>query len=134
MKEIVKPIEGFDGYFISNLGKVYSNLGKGRRDRRTRVDLYEISPRPTKKGYLRVCMRNLENNKRVDKYIHRLVASHFIENPYDKKVVNHIDCDKSNNHITNLEWVTTLENIRHAMTIGSLGRDKETGRFIKKQS
>ena len=134
MEEIIKPIEGFDGYFISNLGKVYSNLGKGRRDRSIRVELYEVKPRPGRTGYMRVYMRDSQTNKRVDRYIHRLVASHFIENIHNKRIVNHIDSDRSNNRMDNLEWVTTLENIEHAMTFGSLERDSSTGRYQRKVS
>lgn len=134
MEEIIKPIEGFDGYFISNLGKVYSNLGKGRRDRSIRVELYEVKPRPNRTGYMRVYMRDSQTNKRVDRYIHRLVASHFIENIHNKRIVNHIDSDRSNNRMDNLEWVTVLENIEHAMTFGSLERDSSTGRYQRKVS
>lgn len=77
-------------------------------------------------------MRNVELDKRLDKYVHRLVASHFIPNPHNKKVVNHIDCDRSNNHIDNLEWVTTKENLAHAMTVGSLRRNEQSGRYERK--
>lgn len=123
-------ISGFDGYYISNDGKVYSDLGKGNRNRNRRVPLYEIRGRKTKSGYLRVYLRD-KNWKRVDKYIHRLVAEHFMENPLNKKEVNHLDLDRSNNDISNLEWATRAENIHYAMTYGMLSRD-EKGRFINK--
>ena len=44
-------------------------------------------------------MRNSVTNKRMDRYVHRLVAEHFIPNPENKRVVNHIDTDRSNNHL-----------------------------------
>ena len=75
---MLKEIKGYSGYFISEDGKVYCNLGKGRRDRSKTVDLYEIKPRVTKNGYLRIYARNVDTNKRTDLYIHRLVAQYFI--------------------------------------------------------
>ena len=128
---IIKPIYDFDGYFISDTGDVYCNLGKGRRIDKvdTRVAMYKIKPRPTKNGYMRVYMRQTSTNKRKDMYIHRLVATYFVSNPYNKNVVNHIDCDRSNNNSSNLEWVTTKENVAYAMELNHLKRDKTTGRF-----
>lgn len=124
----IKPIIDFDGYYISDEGKVYSDLGKGCRDRAKRVELYEIKPRLTKNGYCRVCMRQQSTNKRVDKYIHRLVAEYFIPNPLNKKVVNHLDCNKQNNHVLNLEWCTYKENNDYAESLGRVKRDV-LGRF-----
>ena len=128
----IKQIEGFSGYFISSDGKVYCNLGKGNRGNGRTVELYEIKGRPTKNGYLRVYMRRDSDNKRVDMYIHRIVATHFLNNPYNHKYVNHIDCNRQNNDCRNLEWVTARQNINHAMLVGNLDRDIYTGRYKRK--
>lgn len=68
------------------------------------------------KGYLSVGLRKFENNRSIQTLykIHRLVAFYFIPNPKHYPVVNHIDGNKQNNIVTNLEWVTVGENTRHA--------------------
>ena len=75
-------------------------------------------------------MRNAITNKRVDKYIHRLVSEYFLDNPKNKKIVNHKDCNRSNNIVSNLEWVTSKENIEYAMKMGNLKRCENTGRML----
>lgn len=65
------------------------------------------------KGYPHVC---LENKK--TKTVHRIVAETFIPNPENKPQVNHIDGNKQNNNVDNLEWVTNKENMDHAVRIG----------------
>ena len=62
-------------------------------------------------GYMRVslCKKGLKRSHRV----HQLVASAFIDNPYEYTEVNHIDLNKSNNNVENLEWCTRSENMLH---------------------
>ena len=90
-----------NNYKISNYGRVYSVKNNSI-----------INGYITKKGYHRV---NLYKNGKSHSYaIHRLVALHFIPNPGQKNEVNHINGNKSNNKVENIEWVTTLENTHHA--------------------
>lgn len=101
MKEVWKDIEAYEGlYQISNLGRVkslYTNtILKGCKD---------------KKGYLKVIL--CKNSIKSTKKFHRLVAESFIPNPENKPEVNHIDEDKTNNKVSNLEWMTTKENSNH---------------------
>ena len=62
-------------------------------------------------GYLQVVIRN--NGKKKYMRVHRLVAEHFIPNPNNLPQVNHIDGDKTNNHVNNLEWTDNKTNTQH---------------------
>ena len=95
----------FDDYYISNLGRVYSL--------KTNKMLTAID---NGKGYLSVPIRLNGKQKRC--YVHRLVAKAFIPNPDNLPQVNHIDGNKSNNNVNNLEWVTRKENTQHALKNG----------------
>ena len=94
-------------------------------------DLYEINKNgdvrnaKTKKlivgdinncGYYRVALYNQGQSKKY--FRHRLVAEHFLDKPEGKDFVNHIDGDKSNNSLENLEWVSQSENEKHAFANG----------------
>lgn len=112
--EKFKLIEGYDHYLVSTWGKIY------RIDKAFQVEndyqhmtrkLSELSTEETSKGYLRVYLS--KNGKRKHHKVHRLVAQAFIPNPENKPQINHIDGNKQNNSITNLEWVTDAENKEH---------------------
>jgi hypothetical protein len=111
--EIWKTIEGFENYQVSNLGNVKS-FQRGK--------IKILKRRITKLGYDRVCLRN--ENLIKDQFVHRLVAKAFLNNdPNNFKIeVNHIDGNKLNNCVDNLEWCTTLENLLHSY---KLGRNKK---------
>lgn len=110
MEEIWKNIEGYPNYQISSIGRVKSlerNIVKGRGG------LYKIEEKILKggkdgKGYLFVHL--YKNRKQKNYYIHRLVASAFLDNPNNLLEVNHKDEDKTNNQLTNLEWCTSQYN------------------------
>lgn len=70
------------------------------------------------KGYIQAPIYRNNSKKRINKTIHRIVAETFIPNPENKSQVNHIDCDKTNNKKSNLEWNTQEENMRHAKDNG----------------
>lgn len=96
--EIFKDIQGYDGYQISNLGRIWSD----------RSQKY-LALTPNNTGYIQVKMI-ANNGKRKNELVHRLVALTFIDNPDKKPEVNHIDRDITNNCVSNLEWVTKSEN------------------------
>ena len=80
-----------------------------------------ISTRPDKDGYFRIVL--WIDSKRKNFLVHRLIAEHFIPNSENKPQINHIDGNKQNNSISNLEWVTLSENRRHAFETGlQIGR------------
>ena len=126
---MIKAIPDYEGYFIEDNGTVWCNLGKGNRRNNKTTEMYEIKGRPNKSGYLRVYMRNSLTNKRVDKYIHRLVAEMFIPKIIGKTYVNHKDCNRTNNNVDNLEWCTQKENTEQTERLLHIIRDNK-GRFI----
>ena len=105
--EMWKTIEGFENYKVSNLGNIKITANSFSRKEKN------LKPLKTKKGYFRVGL--YKNKKCHFKSIHRLVAKCFIDNPENKKQVNHIDGDKSNNAVNNLEWCSYRENMNHAI-------------------
>jgi hypothetical protein len=118
MKEIWKDLKEFeDGYQISNFGFIRSkeriiDYGWKKSKRKSKI----LKTRAGKLGYPYTII-SLNNNRKTVK-IHRLVAIHFIENLENKPQVNHIDGNKQNNHYSNLEWVTSKENVAHAYKTG----------------
>lgn len=91
-----------------------------------------LKGRLTKSGYLQVSLKIDETNKFSNRYIHRLVAIYWIDNPEDKREVNHKDGNKENNNINNLEWVTPSENQKHRHSIGiNKTSNRRVGKFTK---
>lgn len=131
MEETVKPIPGFEGYFISSLGKVYCNLGRGSRRNGRIVETYEVKGRPTKNYYPRVYMRSIVDGKRYDRYVHRLVGEAFVPKPSPEcRHVNHRNRRRQDNRMENIEWVTQRQNNEYAVKVGHRIKDAVTGRFV----
>jgi hypothetical protein len=110
MNELWKPCVGFENYYeISTLGRVRNVKGNFARNCKVNI----LKTNLCKQGYprIRFCVAQ---KKRTFK-IHRLVAKAFIDNPRNLPEVNHIDRNKQNNRITNLEWCTRSENQFHAI-------------------
>lgn len=126
--EFLKPINDFTGYYISDDGNAYCDLGKGCRNKSNRVPIYKLNPRVTRNGYLRIYARRDSTGEREDLYIHRLVAEAFISNPLNKPIVNHINTLRNKNNVENLEWSTSKENNEYTFEIGHVHRDSK-GRY-----
>ena len=129
MREIEewRDIEGFDGYQVSSLGNIKSldrvdSLGHHRKEK-------ILKPVKTKIGYLGVAL--CKDGKRDFYTIHRLVANAFIPNPNNLETVNHINEIKTDNRVSNLEWMTMRDNKRYSSAI-SVNQFTLDGRFIRR--
>jgi len=93
-----------------------------------------VNPKVDSVGYLKVHL--FIDKQRFERRVHRLVAQYFIPNPSKLPMVNHIDGDKTNADINNLEWVTPLENSRHALQTGLLrvGEDHLSAKITEAQA
>lgn len=99
LQEIWKDVEGFEGlYQVSIWGRIRSVNGI-------------LKPYKNKKGYLKIGL--YKDGKCYKKRVSRLIANTFIPNPYGLPEVNHIDGNKENNSISNLEWVDGETNRKH---------------------
>lgn len=134
MKEIWKPLKGYEGYYeISNLGKVKSI--KRYKKNKSKLQIVEekilsLYTNP-KNGYVYVYL--CKDGKYKNVRLHRLVAENFIDNKNNYPQVNHIDGDKTNNVVSNLEWCTASYNIKdlHKRN-GTYMKDKEIIESYKK--
>lgn len=113
-----------DNYFVDREGRIWNKQGK------------EKAQFISKDGYPQVVI--WKNNKGTFKLVHRFVAKAFIPNPENKPCVNHIDGNKANNKVENLEWVTYSENTLHALEMGlkvpEQGEDVHNAKITNEQA
>jgi len=129
-KEIWQDIKGYEGYYqISNkgrlkvLGAYIKNLGNFANGYLKKVNIKEIAV--DRNGY---CITKLcRDGKCRPRKIHRLVAQAFLPNPKNLPQVNHIDGNKENNSVENLEWISARDNIIHAWETGLKNNDHLKG-------
>ena len=114
-----KPVKGFDGYEVSNTGRVRS-VDRVRRVKDSHGGVMyrrdkgkELTPTGNGKGYLIVGLSDAER-KAKNVYVHRIVAEAFCQRKHGKNVVNHKDRNTKNNCAENLEWLTVKENVRYS--------------------
>lgn len=118
-KEIWKPVieEGFEGFYeVSNLGRIRSTdriVESKRGPLKYKGKL--LSPSPNSDGYLTVNL--CKSGKKKNVKVHQVVAKAFIPNPNNFPEVNHIDENKANNQVTNLEWCTRKHNMNHGTAL-----------------
>jgi len=99
------PVLGLNNYEVSNTGKI-----------RSIKSMKSVAIFKRESGY--ICTGLFHNKRPIQKLVHRLVAEAFISNPENKRTVNHLDDDKTNNNDWNLAWATYSENNKHAYSIG----------------
>ena len=98
-KEVWHNIEGYPDYMISNIGRVKSNKFAMPKLLKLHIDRY---------GYASVCL--YKDNIQTRIFVHKLVAEAFIPNPNNLETINHIDHNKLNNTVENLEWLSRESN------------------------
>ncbi len=106
-RERWKPVVDYeDLYLVSNTGKV-----KGLKFNK------ELKQSLSVKGYLMVTLYRSDDEK-LHTGVHRVVARAFLKNPKNKTQINHIDSNRTNNILSNIEWCTPKENIQHMIKFG----------------
>lgn len=126
-------LKGYDNFYeISNYGEIKSinRFVRSSTGRKRFVMGRMIKQKHNKDGYQFVTLS--KNGQLQNHYVHRLVAETFIPNPANKPQVNHIDGNKTNNFINNLEWVSVSENAKHAYKNGLSSNIGATHSFAQK--
>ena len=129
MKEIWKQIKGYEGHYeVSNFGNVKSikRIVNGNKRQKIKTIPEKLLAKRKIGEYLAVILAKERHNKSF--LVHRLVAINFIPNPENKKEVNHLDSNPSNNHVSNLNWATISENRDHTVQQNRHAKGDKCGR------
>lgn len=116
--EVFKLVNWNNNYLVTSYGRMFKKVNG---------IFIESNYYKTRWGYLEVY-----TSKEITKFVHRIVALHFLENPRKLNEINHIDGNKLNNHYDNLEWCTHQENVIHAFRNG-LNKHSESSGVPKRQ-
>lgn len=112
VKELWKPLLEYKGIEVSSIGRIRKATNKSRKER-----ILTEFPKD-RDGYYRCSVQRLDGTW-TSQPVHRLVAKAFIPRTKNRDIVNHIDGNRTNNRIENLEWVTPKENVIHSFKFGS---------------
>lgn len=112
VKELWKPLLEYKGIEVSSIGRIRKAANKSRKER-----ILTEFPKD-RDGYYRCSVQRLDGTW-TSQPVHRLVAEAFIPRTKNRDIVNHIDGNRTNNRIENLEWVTPKENVIHSFKFGS---------------
>ncbi|KKM61143.1 hypothetical protein LCGC14_1534740 [marine sediment metagenome] len=130
-----RKIEGYDGMYlissdgsIKSVGRIVKHKTKGKKTIHERI----LEKRMMPFGYMLVSL--WKNNNQKTYRVSRLVASAFIPNPLDKPTVNHINGNKTDDRVENLEWATYKENEQHAWRTGLKTKGPMAGKSHTKET
>ena len=133
MEEIWKDIFGYEGFYkVSNLGRVKRLVDWRGNDYNARYVPHPkiVLPYLDRNGYERICLSMQGKDKHYR--IHQLVAKAFIPNPNNYPQINHIDEDKTNNRVDNLEWCTQAYNNKYGTRGQRIGITNHNGKGAKR--
>ena len=131
--EIWKDIKGYENYYqVSNYGRIKSKArirkGKQKQFYLTKEKILRAHVNK-KRGYVQILLTKKAEQRLY--LCHRLVAEAFIPNPNNYSEINHIDGNKQNNYVKNLEWCTHSENIKHAYNKSLIPETKNRPKGLK---
>ena len=112
----MKLIPNYPEYSVTTDGNVFSHKKPGGNGKGKVLEYSykrELKPQPDKKGYLKIILEQGTDRMR-NTNIHRLVAETYIPNPHNYDTVNHINEDKTDNRVGNLEWMSNADNVEYS--------------------